>query len=108
MFAAYWVDCSRAAKALLEADKSAERLRETRKAVCRVPFALKNDVIYGQIVVYDPPLQNVSHFSGISPRGLNRKTSSRISPIVSRRICAALSIRWAFNALPSDMPEVTS
>ena len=46
------------------------------------------------------------YFSGISPLGLNLRTISRIRPMVNRRICAALSIKWAFSALPSGIPTV--
>ena len=46
------------------------------------------------------------HFSGINPRGLNRSTSSRMTPIVTSRICAAPSCRWVFNQDPSGIPAV--
>mmetsp|Transcript_23572 Transcript_23572/g.41691 ORF Transcript_23572/g.41691 Transcript_23572/m.41691 type:complete len:341 (+) Transcript_23572:2492-3514(+) len=48
------------------------------------------------------------HFSGISPRGLNRSTSSNTSPIVKSRICAADSSRWSRSQDPSAMPAVIS
>ena len=43
----------------------------------------------------------LDYFSGINPRGLNRRTNNRTNPMVSNRICATLSSRCSFNADPS-------
>ena len=48
------------------------------------------------------------HFSGSKPRGLNLKTSSKINPMVSKRIWATLSKRCSFNGLLSSNPIVAT